>query len=78
MDWPTLFVLRLIMILGGIIRGHPLIFIILIKLRFMHFVGWIHNKLMVRLPLLMDVTVFKFAILNSTVEASQQVEADRL
>ncbi len=50
MDWLTLFALRLIMILGGIIRAHPLIFIILIKLRFMHLVGWIHNKLMVRLP----------------------------
>ncbi len=47
MDWPTLFALRLIMFLGGIIRAHPLVFFVLLKLRIMHLAGWIHDKLMV-------------------------------
>ncbi len=46
-DWLTLFCVRVLWFVGAIVRTHRILLFVLIKLRVMHALKWLHGKLMV-------------------------------
>ncbi len=47
LDWPTLFCLRLLWLVGGMHRAHPIFSRILVVSGLMNILGWVHRMLMV-------------------------------